>query len=733
MFKNSTKEVKLGEILRDAGLLSPGQLSKALQEQKTSGSSLVEVLTKKRYISRQNLVDVLTYEIPLPFGSKAPDKALNKLSFETGVATEEELHHLIDESELGKLLVQENYIKTFQLRLAQQEQQKTGLPLWRTLVKLGFMSPENINAILKEQMSRSQNTDLDELVGEILVNARQITRQQLEDATKQLQCQPSKTLGKVLTENNTISAASIATALGDYLNIPFIDLSQTDINEKTAKLLPEAYLRQHCILPISQENAHEDRPARLLLAVIDPLDIAVRDNVRMMTGCEVIPLLTTEKILHEKLEAIFSTSKNIQRSGPAESAPHDADHLPTSQDRHASPQFLSVELGDLANDGATVTLVTSLIEGAIRSNATDIHFEPMARGDLRVRYRVDGMLHDIMRIPPHAHPMVISRIKVLADMDITERRHPQDGHITMRIAEVEYYMRIGTLPTKVGERLVVRILHEGRVLTGLSQLGLEPDDLQLCEEFIATPYGMVLVTGPVGSGKTTTLYSALNEINMLTKNIITIEDPVEYQLPGINQVEVDEKVGLTFSAGLKAILRQDPNTLMVGEIRDPETAEVATRASLTGQQLFSTLHTQDAPGAIGTLSYLGVQPFWIASSLIGVIAQRLLRRICPVCKERCTPDGRLLRILGLEHDSGIDYYQGKGCDNCFHSGYSGRTGVFEVMKVDESLRGLIVQNAPIAQIKNMAIAQGMHTLRASGIRKIQQGDTTVEETLRVIL
>ncbi|MCP4395961.1 MAG: Flp pilus assembly complex ATPase component [bacterium] len=728
MLKNA-KEVKLGEILRDAGLLSPGQLTKAVQEQRTTGSSLVEVLTKKRYVSKQNLVDVLSYEIPLPFGAKYPDRALKSLLLDTGLTTEKELQQLIDESELGKLLVQGNYIKKFQLELARQEQQKTGLPLWRTMVNLRFMSPDDINSILKDQMYRSQYTDLDELVGEILVNAKQLTNQQLQDAKKK-QHGSSKSLGKVLTEENMISATGVAKALGDYLNIPFIDFFQTDVDDKAVMLLPESYLREHNILPVRQEEGRDEQPPRLLIAVIDPLDIAVRDNIRMMTGCEVVPLLTTEKILREKFDAIFSNS-NIQNLISLEQPPGEK-KTSALLDRPAS-SFLPADLGDLKADGATVSLVNSLIEGAIHSNATDIHLEPLLQDELRVRYRVDGMLHDIMKVPKHAHPMVISRIKVLADMDITERRQAQDGHISMRIGDMEYYMRIGTLPTKLGERLVIRVLNEGRVLTGLQQLGFEAEDLKLCEEFIATPYGMILVTGPVGSGKTTTLYSALNEINILTKNIITIEDPVEYQLPGINQVEVDPKAGLTFAAGLRAILRQDPNTLMVGEIRDPETAAIAARAALTGQQLFSTLHTQDAPGAVSTLSYLGVQPFWIASSLIGVVAQRLLRQICPHCTERYTPDARLLRLLSVPQDAEIEYRRGKGCDQCFHSGYAGRTGIFEVMKVDEPLRELIVQKASIAQIKKTAIAQGMNTLKANGIQKIQQGETTVEETLRVIL
>jgi type II secretory ATPase GspE/PulE/Tfp pilus assembly ATPase PilB-like protein len=318
-------------------------------------------------------------------------------------------------------------------------------------------------------------------------------------------------------------------------------------------------------------------------------------------------------------------------------------------------------------------------------------------------------------------------------MDITERRQPQDGHITMKIRDVDYYLRIATLPTKLGERLVVRLLSEGRVITGLKQLGFEPEELEKIEKFIATPYGMVLVTGPVGSGKTTTLYSALNSINILTKNILTIEDPVEYQLPGINQVEVDLKTGLTFASGLRAILRQDPNTLMVGEIRDPETAQVAVRAALTGQQLFSTLHTQDAVGAVSTLSYLGVQPFWIASALVGVIAQRLVRKVCPSCKVEYEPDPKMLEELKVNKGKETMFFRGAGCDRCFHTGYSGRTGVFEVLKATESIKSLIVSHAPESVVKAKAIEEGMSTLLDSGIKKVLAGITTVEEIIRVIL
>lgn len=727
MLKN-TKEVNLGEILRDAGLISPGQLTKALQEQKTTGSSLVEILTKKRYVSMQSLVDLLTYEIPLPFGTKDADKALRNFLLDTGLTTEEELQTLIDESELGKTLVQEGHIKKFQLELARQDQQQTGHPLWRTLVNLRFIAPDQMSAILKHHMYRSQYTDLDELVGEILVNTRQITKQQLQQAKKKKKT-THESLGKILTREGIISATRVAKTLGDYLNISFVDLHKIQIDQKIAMILPESVIREHKVLPVRQEPGVDGLPSRLFLAVIDPLDISTRDTIRMMTGCEIVPLLATEKALTEMTDRLFLFEH------PAEELAVDS---AARQERVIEPIKASplapLNVKNFDEDLSTVKLVTSLIEGAINANATDIHLEPSAHEELRVRYRVDGMLHDVMKISKQTHSMAISRVKVLADMDITERRQAQDGHITMKIGGAEYYMRIGTLPTKLGERLVIRLLDERRVITGLRQLGLELQDLKQVEDFISTPYGMILVTGPVGSGKTTTLYSALNEINILTKSIITIEDPVEYQLPGISQVEVDSRIGLTFAAGLRAILRQDPNTLMVGEIRDPETASVAIRAALTGQQLFSTLHTQDAAGAVTTLSYLGVQPFWIASALIGVIAQRLVRKICPYCKEPYTPDHRLLQLLQLEKEAEhTQFYHGKGCEQCFHSGYLGRIGIFEVMKVDEHIRELIIRQTPEAKLKEEAIMRGMNTLKASGIKKIIRGETTLEETLRVIL
>ena len=388
-----------------------------------------------------------------------------------------------------------------------------------------------------------------------------------------------------------------------------------------------------------------------------------------------------------------------------------------------------IEVDDTAT---AVQIVNAIFAGAIQARATDIHIEPQVPR-MRVRYRIDGMLFDVLTVPQPLETSIISRIKVLADMNITERRLPQDGRLSFRLDDQEYNMRVATIPTAYGEKLVLRLLSKSNVLTGLKQLGLEPDDEQHLRSLIAKPQGMILVTGPIGSGKTTTLYAALNEVNILTNNIVTIEDPVEYQLTGINQVEVDTKIGLTFVSGLRSILRQDADILMVGEIRDVETATVAVRAALTGQQLFSTLHTVDAPSAITTLGNFGIQPYLIASALSGVVAQRLVRRICSACRRWYTPSPAVLRHLGLKPGHREwQFAYGTGCEACYYTGYLGRTGLFEIVRVSETVRHMIIARESEHVLKTAAIREGMHTLQQSGITKVIQGVTTPQEVMREV-
>lgn len=405
------------------------------------------------------------------------------------------------------------------------------------------------------------------------------------------------------------------------------------------------------------------------------------------------------------------------------------------QDNNALvPHYREAEWQTIIVDetATAVQLVNTILEGAVRARATDIHIEPHTPR-MRVRYRIDGLLFDVLAVPQALEMPIISRLKILANMNITERRLPQDGRIAIRLVDQEYNLRVATIPTVHGEKLVLRLLVQSSVLTGLKQLGLEPEDERRLRSLIAKPQGMILATGPVGSGKTTTLYAALNEVNVLTRNIITIEDPVEYQLVGINQLEVDTKIGLTFATGLRSILRQDADIMMVGEIRDIETATVAVRAALTGQQLFSTLHTIDAPSAITTLENFGIQPYLLSSALSGVVAQRLVRRICEACKQWYTPNPVVLRQLGLSTTvAEVRFAYGAGCQACYHTGYRGRTGLFEILLIHETLRRLIMERASEQELKTVAIREGMNTLQQSGLKKILQGLTTPQEVMREV-
>jgi type IV pilus assembly protein PilB len=379
-----------------------------------------------------------------------------------------------------------------------------------------------------------------------------------------------------------------------------------------------------------------------------------------------------------------------------------------------------------------VEIVEMVVDSAVKARATDIHMDPQEE-HMRVRYRIDGMLYDVMQLPLRTVPEVISRFKVLGGMDITQHRHSQDGHFVRVVDGTETDLRLATAPTVLGEKLVVRILHEKNVLKGIAQLGMEPHQIDLIEQLVAKPYGMILTTGPVGSGKTTTLYALLNEVNILTKNVMTVEDPVEYQCRGVNQLQTDAAAGFGFVQGLRAILRQDPNIVMVGEIRDEETAMTAVKAAMTGVLVLSTLHTNDAPGAVSSLVGLNVPRFLISSALIGVVGQRLVRRICPHCKEEFLPPPSVLEQLGVPEDQRArPFYRGAGCDQCFNTGYLGRTGVYELMGVTEELKEAILHGESHSELRRLALKNGMQTLARSTLNKVLDGSTTAEEYLRVI-
>jgi type II secretory ATPase GspE/PulE/Tfp pilus assembly ATPase PilB-like protein len=394
--------------------------------------------------------------------------------------------------------------------------------------------------------------------------------------------------------------------------------------------------------------------------------------------------------------------------------------------------FTEIRTGQITDDTSVSKLIDTIMQAGINSRASDIHLEPQYP-EMRIRFRIDGILHDIITVPKSVEAGVISRVKVLADMDITEHRRPQDGHISLKVNEKEYDLRVASSSTIAGEKVVIRILDKTGMLLGLDELGLADKDRQLFKALISRPYGIILVTGPTGSGKTTTLYAALGQIDALTKNVITIEDPVEYKLEGVNQIQVNPAANITFATGLRSILRQDPDVIMVGEIRDLDTATIAIQAALTGHLVFSTLHTNDAPSAVTRLIDMGIEPFLISSSVIAVIAQRLVRVVCPECKQAYTPDAALLKELGLsERKEKFVFSGGKGCHHCMQTAYRGRVGVFEVMKVTDKIRELILQKQPATKIKEIVIQEGMATLRDAAVEKVIQGISAPEEIKRVI-
>jgi type IV pilus assembly protein PilB len=401
--------------------------------------------------------------------------------------------------------------------------------------------------------------------------------------------------------------------------------------------------------------------------------------------------------------------------------------------RPAEEELSTAELATQAEEAPVVRIVNMIITQALRLGASDIHIQPEAQR-VRIRYRVDGMMTDQMTVPKKVQNSVISRVKIMADMDIAEKRAPQDGRITLRVDRKDFDFRVSTLPNVHGEKVVMRVLDKSSISVGLHKLGLSEGDRERLENMITRPYGILLITGPTGSGKSTTLYALLQRVNTGEKNIITIEDPVEYEVGGLTQAQVNEKAGITFAAGLRTILRQDPDIVMVGEIRDGETAIIATEAALTGHLVLSTLHTNDAPGAVTRMLDMGIEPFLIASSVIGVEAQRLLRLICERCKEAYEPPPAALRRLGLDAEAStkVVFYRGAGCENCRGTGYRGRIGCFELMQVDDSLRDLILQRAPTHELRERALAHGMTLLRDDAIRKVLEGLTTVEEALRVV-
>ncbi|MBD3267580.1 type II secretion system protein GspE [bacterium] len=544
---------------------------------------------------------------------------------------------------------------------------------------------------------------------QILVDSGLVSEEKMQDAKRE-QEETGDPLDEILLRHHMVQEEQLLDLLSDTFGVRWEEIPEK-IPASVVNAVPAEFALRHCVLPLQQNNG------TLTVATIDPNDLQIFDDLRMLTGNEIEVVLSRKKELLENIERYFGASIEKMIA-----------NLSTSEDE--TVMHNSDDIGDLqamAREPTVINLVNLIVFQAVEQDASDIHVEPF-EGELKVRYRIDGMLQEMPPPPKHLQSAIISRIKIMSEMDIAERFVPQDGHIRLRLKDRELDFRVSTIPTVHGESVVMRILDKTNVLMDINDLGFFPDTEKQFVRLLHRNYGIILVTGPTGSGKTTTLYAALNQIKKPEVKIITIEDPVEYNIEGINQMQVRTKRGLTFANGLRAIVRQDPDIIMVGEIRDYETAEIAIRSALTGHLVFSTLHTNNASGAITRMLDMGVDPYLISSSLIGVLAQRLVRMNCPKCKEPYDPDPELLFLSGITIPEGQHVYKGAGCEHCRNQGYKGRTGIFELIALDDPIRDLILERPSANQIHQAA---NIRSLRDYGRDKVLNGSTTVEEVVRV--
>ena len=569
-------------------------------------------------------------------------------------------------------------------------------------------------------MNREYPKKIKRLLGEILIDQGDLKQEQLQQALR-LQKDNADYLGRILVEQGLVTGEQICRALASQLGLPFVNLCDLkEIDPKVIYLFPDNVVKHYKVLPLLI------RDDKLIVAMADPLNLFIIQEMQQISGHKISPVLTTERELNVYLNKYFGPMRNAEVAIIEE----------TAVNKRNGAKDVTVEtMKEDAFDAPIVRLVDSIIEGAVEESASDIHIEPQ-ESELMVRYRVDGILYDRMVIPKDMQASLISRIKIMAGIDIAERRRPQDGKIGLTCAGHLLDLRVSTLPIIHGEKVVIRLLDKSSIMHGLDRLGMDPRELGLMNSFIARPYGMILVTGPTGSGKSTTLYAALNKLNNRDKNIITVEEPIEYELKGVNQVGVNTKAGITFAKALRHIVRQDPDIIMIGEIRDLETAEIAIQSALTGHLVFSTLHTNDAPSAIVRLINMGIEPFLITSSVIGIVAQRLLRRLCNHCKkEYKAPKGVLHSLAGnaIPDNGGHILATNEGCQKCGSIGYKGRTGVFEIMNLSESIKSLILANRPLSEIRQKAIEEGMKGLAFAGLEKVLKKETSLEEAMRVLV
>ncbi|WP_026882846.1 GspE/PulE family protein [Clostridium akagii] len=552
-------------------------------------------------------------------------------------------------------------------------------------------------------------------LGDLLVESGKITEKELEEALKK-QKVTEKRLGEILIDEGYISEEDIIDILEIQLGIQRVYLDFININYKLTKLVPENLARKYILVPVALSGD------KIEIAMADPLNIFAQDDVRISSGYEVKPLIATNDEIIKFIDKIYSGEK-VEKAAQEFTKEHNL-KIEKEDNQH-------LEDTDI-NRAPIVKIVDLVLSDAINSSSSDIHIEPFDHY-IKIRYRIDGMLIEKKKLPIESLAPLTTRIKILSNLDIAEKRMPQDGRMKVKVGDEDIDLRISTLPTIHGEKIVIRILRSNSANISKENLGMDKDNIEKLEKIIKSPYGIILVTGPTGSGKSTTLYAILSELNSNDRNIITVEDPVEYVLEGVNQVNVNIKAGLTFAAGLRSILRQDPDIVMIGEMRDAETAEISVRAAITGHLVLSTIHTNDAASSIVRLVDMGVEPYLVASAVTGIIAQRLVRKICPYCEQEYQASNYEKEILGIKEIEGLKLKKGKGCPRCNGTGYLGRMGVYEIMEITQKHKELIMNSGSTEDLKSLSTENGMKTIRSSCENLVLSGKTTVEELLKIAL
>lgn len=564
-----------------------------------------------------------------------------------------------------------------------------------------------------------------ERIADALVEDGLLTAKQVEELLEQ-QKKGGNRLLKLIMEKSYISDIDMVVSMGRVLNTPPINLARMGLHPEVTGLVPRELAHNHKVIPVSRLDN------RLFLAMADPLNVLALDDIKRITKLEVFPMIASEKAILDKLNNLDTKSSSmediIQDAQKQADIEAEADNLVLTKET-----IEDISLDQLAastEEGPVIKLANLILLQAIKDRASDVHIEPFEKM-VRLRYRIDGSLMDATPPPKNLQIALISRLKIMSNLNIAERRLPQDGRMRMKVGGKDIDLRVSFLPTVHGEKVVLRVLDKSNLSASIEKLGMDTETFRRFRAAVDAPHGLILVTGPTGSGKTTTLYSALNELNNPDYNIVTVEDPVEFQIPGINQVPVNKDIGLTFAAALRSILRQDPDIVMIGEIRDEETAEIAVEAALTGHQVLSTMHCNDAAGAIARLDDMGIAPFLISSSVILACAQRLMRRICPVCKEPVTYPSKMFQDLDIDPQlfEGSTLHKGRGCDRCKNSGYTGRAAIIEVMTITDEIRKLVIARSSSMEVAKIAIAQGMKTLRVVALDKAREGISTLEQVL----